>query len=69
MTGRLQYMGERTDLAAANKLFGNAMIIGLSATLADVLTLAQASNVDAARPLSFKTTGGTLRPPALAWPQ
>ncbi|QRX82690.1 NAD(P)-dependent oxidoreductase [Glaciimonas sp. PAMC28666] len=45
MTGRLQYMGERSDLAAANKLFGNAMIIGLSAVMADVLTLAQASGV------------------------
>jgi 3-hydroxyisobutyrate dehydrogenase len=45
MTGRLVYMGERTDLAAANKLLGNAMIIGLCATLADVLTLAQASDI------------------------
>ncbi|SFI03465.1 NAD binding domain of 6-phosphogluconate dehydrogenase [Collimonas sp. OK307] len=45
MTGRLEYMGERADLAAANKLFGNAMIIGLSATIADILTLAQASGV------------------------
>lgn len=47
MTGRLEYMGERADLAAVNKLFGNAMIIGVSATVADVLTLAQASGVDA----------------------
>ena len=46
MTGRLEYIGERTDLAAANKLFGNAMIIGLSAVMADVLTLAQACSVD-----------------------
>jgi len=45
MTGRLVYMGERTDLAAANKLLGNALIIGLSATLADVFTLAQASDI------------------------
>jgi 3-hydroxyisobutyrate dehydrogenase len=45
MTGRLQYMGERTDLAAVNKLFGNAMIIGVSAAMADVLTIAQASGV------------------------
>lgn len=45
MTGRLQYMGERADLAAVNKLFGNALIIGLSATMADVLTIAQASDV------------------------
>ena len=31
MTGRLEYVGERTDLAAVNKLFGNAMIIGITA--------------------------------------
>jgi 3-hydroxyisobutyrate dehydrogenase-like beta-hydroxyacid dehydrogenase len=47
MTGRLEYLGERTDLAAVNKLFGNAMIIGVSALLADVLTMAQASQVNA----------------------
>ncbi|MBK5204050.1 MAG: NAD(P)-dependent oxidoreductase [Polaromonas sp.] len=47
MTGRLEYMGERADLAAVNKLFGNAMIIGVAAVLADVFTMAQASNVSA----------------------
>lgn len=47
MTGRLEYLGERADLAAANKLFGNAMIIGAAAIVADVLTLAQASDVAA----------------------
>jgi 3-hydroxyisobutyrate dehydrogenase-like beta-hydroxyacid dehydrogenase len=46
MTTRLEYMGERADLAAVNKLFGNAMIIGVSALMADILTLAQASGVD-----------------------
>lgn len=35
MTGRLEYMGERADLAAVNKLFGNAMIVGVSAMMAD----------------------------------
>jgi len=56
MTGRLEYLGERTDLAAVNKLFGNAMIIGVSAVIADVLTMAQASNVspeDAIKLLGF----------------
>jgi len=48
MTGRLRYMGERTDLAAVNKLLGNAMIIGVCAVMADVLTLAKACGVDAA---------------------
>ena len=47
MTGRLQYMGERTDLAAVNKLFGNAMIIGITAITADILTMAQATGVAA----------------------
>jgi 3-hydroxyisobutyrate dehydrogenase-like beta-hydroxyacid dehydrogenase len=47
MTSRLEYLGERADLAAVNKLFGNAMIIGVAAVMADVLTMAQASQVDA----------------------
>jgi 3-hydroxyisobutyrate dehydrogenase len=47
MTGRLEYMGERTDLAAVNKLFGNAMIIGITAMTADILTMGQASSVGA----------------------
>lgn len=47
MTTRLEFMGERADMAAANKLFGNAMIVGVSALLADILTLTQASQVDA----------------------
>ena len=46
MTGRLEYQGERSDLAAAKKLFGNALILSLAAAMADVLTLAQASGVD-----------------------
>lgn len=56
MTGRLEYMGERADLAAVNKLFGNAMIIGVSALMADILTMAQASEVsgeDAVKLLGF----------------
>lgn len=45
MTGRLEYLGERADLAAVNKLLGNAMIISVSAAMADILTMAQASGV------------------------
>ncbi len=45
MTGRLEYMGERPDLAALDKLFGNAMFIGLWAVMADILTLAKAGGV------------------------
>ncbi len=46
MTSRIEYLGERSDLAAVHKLFGNAMIVGVAAVMADVLTIAQASNVD-----------------------
>ena len=45
MTGKLNYLGERSDLAAAQKLLGNAMFIGTWAMLADVLTLAKACDV------------------------
>ncbi len=48
MTGRLEYLGKRGDLAAVNKLFGNALIIGLGGTVADVMTMAGAASVDAA---------------------
>ena len=34
MTGRLEYLGERPDIAAVNKLFGNAMILGIAAVTA-----------------------------------
>ena len=47
MTGRLEYLGERPDLAAVNKLLGNTMLIGSWAVIADVLTLARASEVAA----------------------
>jgi 3-hydroxyisobutyrate dehydrogenase len=45
MTGKLDYLGERPDLAAVNKLLGNAMIIGLVGVLSDVLTIAQANDM------------------------
>ena len=45
MTGRLEYLGERPDLAAVNKLFGNAMIFGVTSMMADILTIAKASGV------------------------
>ena len=47
MTGRLEDLGERPDIAAASKLFGNAMIIGITAVTADILTMAKASDVAA----------------------
>jgi len=48
MTGRLEFMGERPDLAALNKLFGNAMIVGIIAMTSDVLAMARANGVDSA---------------------
>jgi 3-hydroxyisobutyrate dehydrogenase len=45
MTTKLEYLGERADLAAVNKLLGNAMIIGMVGVLSDVLTIAQAGDM------------------------
>ncbi len=45
MTGRLEYLGERPDLGAVNKLLGNTMLIGSWAVLADVLAVAKAGGV------------------------
>jgi 3-hydroxyisobutyrate dehydrogenase len=47
MCARLEYLGERGDLAAVNKLFGNAMFIGMGGVIADVITMAGASKVSA----------------------
>jgi 3-hydroxyisobutyrate dehydrogenase len=47
MTGRVEYLGERRDLAAANKLFGNAMIIAICGGLADVYGIAASLGIDA----------------------
>src|SRR6185295_2574578 len=40
MAQRVDYLGERPDLAAVYKLCGNAFIIGISGVVADVLTIA-----------------------------
>jgi 3-hydroxyisobutyrate dehydrogenase-like beta-hydroxyacid dehydrogenase len=48
MAPRVEYLGERPDLAAAYKLAGNTLIVGLSALVADVLTVAAGSGVAAA---------------------
>jgi 3-hydroxyisobutyrate dehydrogenase-like beta-hydroxyacid dehydrogenase len=45
MTRDLWYVGERPDLAAAYKLFGNAMILTVSAGMADVFHMADALGV------------------------
>jgi 3-hydroxyisobutyrate dehydrogenase-like beta-hydroxyacid dehydrogenase len=48
MAPRVEYLGERSDLAAVYKLAGNTLIVGLSALVADVLTVAAGSGVAAA---------------------
>lgn len=61
MTGKVDYRGERTDAAAAFKLFGNAMILTITAGLADVFTMAASLGIEAedARKLfeTFNPTG------------
>ena len=56
MAPRVEYFGERPDLAAVYKLCGNAIIIGLSSIVADVFAVAGGSGVapeDALRLLDF----------------
>jgi 3-hydroxyisobutyrate dehydrogenase len=48
MTGEVVYFGERPDLAAANKLFGNAMILTITAGIADVFNMARAAGIPVA---------------------
>jgi len=40
MTGDVWYLGERSELAAAYKLFGNSMLFAINAGLTDVLAMA-----------------------------
>lgn len=53
MTGRLWFVGERPDRAAALKLMGNAMVVTLVAGLADVYTLGQQLDVPASEALAL----------------
>ena len=56
MAPRVEYLGERPDLAAVYKLCGNAIIIGLSGIVADVFAVANGSGVapeDALKLLDF----------------
>jgi 3-hydroxyisobutyrate dehydrogenase len=45
MATKLEYAGERGDLAAVYKLCGNAFIIGINALVADVFSVASAAHV------------------------
>lgn len=46
MTGEVWYLGDRPDLAAAYKLFGNCMLFAISGGLADVVSMARANGID-----------------------
>ncbi len=47
MTGEVWFIGERPDLAASYKLFGNAMIFAVVGGLADVYAMAEVLGIDA----------------------
>jgi 3-hydroxyisobutyrate dehydrogenase-like beta-hydroxyacid dehydrogenase len=52
MTGEVWNLGERPDLAAAYKLFGNCMLFAISGGLADVMSMARANAIDPLEALS-----------------
>ncbi len=64
MAVRVEYFGERPDLAAAYKLMGNAFIIGMGALLSDVYSIAKGCEVtptDALKLLEFFDPGKILQ--------
>ena len=62
MTGEVWYVGERPDLAAAYKLFGNAMLVAMNGGLADILHIADNLDIPRGDALGvfdrFKIEGG-----------
>ncbi len=71
MTGDLWHVGERADLAAAYKLFGNAMILSMIGALADIMQMADQLHVprgDASALFQRFQVGGVvqLRGPKMA---
>jgi len=52
MTGEVWYLGERPDLAANYKLYGNCMLFAISGGLSDVIAMARANDVDPIEALS-----------------
>ncbi len=64
MAARVEYFGERPDMAAAYKLMGNAFIIGMGALLSDVFSIAKGSDIappDALKLLEFFNPGNILQ--------
>jgi 3-hydroxyisobutyrate dehydrogenase len=52
MTGEVWYLGERADLAASYKIFGNSMLFVIAAGITDVLAMAKALGIAPADALS-----------------
>jgi len=64
MTGEVWYLGERGDLAAAYKLFGNSMLFAIAGGVADILAMAKSLGVppvDAISVFSKFQVGGALK--------
>ena len=57
MAQRVEYFGERPDLAAVYKLCGNAVIIGLSGVVADVLAVSGGADVSPDDTMKCPATG------------
>jgi 3-hydroxyisobutyrate dehydrogenase len=64
MTGEVWYLGEKGDLAAAHKIFGNSMLFVIAAGVSDVLAMAKGlgiSPVDALAVFSKFQPGGLIK--------
>ncbi len=60
---KVEYFGERPDLAAVYKLVGNCLILGITGLVSDVYSIAASSGVppeDALRPLDFINPAGVI---------
>jgi len=60
---RVEYFGERPDLAAVYKLIGNAFVVGINALVADVFAIgagAGVSSADALKILDFFNPSGII---------
>lgn len=53
MATRLQYLGERGDVAAVYKLCGNASILGLTGLMADIMSIAAGGGLDVQQVLAL----------------
>lgn len=63
MAQRVEYFGERPDLAAVYRLCGNAMIVGVSAMAADVFAVAAGAGVSPGDAIRIRDI---LNPPILS---